>query len=97
VPLYGDKNNDRLPDYHRLDVALNWQLNKPEKKYQHSLTFAIYNFYNQENPVSINFNKVETRDGKFVVPANLFGTSEIISTQKYLMGILPSITYKFRI
>lgn len=97
VPLYGDKNNDRLPDYHRLDVALNWQLNKSDQRYQHNLTFAIYNLYNHQNPVSINFNKIESGDEKFVVPSNLFGNSEIVTTQKHLMGILPSITYKFRI
>ncbi|MCD4696505.1 MAG: TonB-dependent receptor [Bacteroidales bacterium] len=97
VPLYGDKNNDRLPDYHRLDVALAWQLNKPERKFQHSLTFAIYNFYNKHNPVSINFNKIESGNGNFVVPENLFGTSEVLSTQKYLLGIMPSITYKFKL
>jgi len=57
VPLYGNKNNDRLPDYHRLDLALSWRLNKKERKFQHNLTFAIYNIYNQHNPVSVNFNK----------------------------------------
>ena len=97
VPLYGEKNNDRLPDYHRLDVALAWMLNKPGKSFQHSLNFAIYNLYNRHNPVSINFNKVETKEGKFVVPANLYGTSEIMTTQKYLLGIMPSITYKFKL
>lgn len=97
VPLYGDKNNDRLPDYHRLDVALDWRLNKKERKYQHNLTFSIYNFYNRRNPVSINFNKIETKDGKFVVPANIFGTSDIVTTQRYLLGIMPSITYEFRL
>jgi len=98
VPLYGDKNNDRLPDYHRLDVALSWRLNKNiENKYQHNFTFAIYNFYNQHNPVSVNFNKIETKDGKYVVPANLFGTDKLYISQKYLLGIMPSITYKFRI
>lgn len=95
VPLYGDKNNDRLPDYHRLDVALTWNLNKPERHYQHSFSFGIYNFYNRQNPVSINFNKIETKEGKFVVPANLYGTQDIVTTQKYLLGIMPSITYKF--
>ncbi|MBM3435183.1 MAG: hypothetical protein FJY07_03070 [Bacteroidetes bacterium] len=96
VPLYGDKNNDRLPDYHRLDLALTWTINKPERKFQHSLAFGIYNFYNRHNPVSFNFNKIE--DGnKFYVPANLYGTAEIVTTQTYLLGIMPSITYKFKI
>lgn len=96
VPLYGAKNNDRLPDYHRLDVALTWTLNKPERKFQHSLAFGIYNFYNRHNPVSVNFNKLE--DGNsFYVSANLYDAAEIVTTQTYLLGIMPSITYKFKI
>jgi len=96
VPLYGNKNNDRLPDYHRLDVALTWTINKPDRKFQHSLAFGIYNFYNRHNPVSVNFNKIE--DGnKFYVPANLYEAAEIVTTQTYLLGIMPSITYKFKI
>ncbi len=97
VPLYGDKNNDRLPDYHRLDLALSYRLNKRERNFRHSISFAIYNVYNRINPVSINFNKVETKNGNFVVPANLFGTNEIVITEKYLLGFMPSITYKFKI
>jgi hypothetical protein len=97
IPLYGEKNNDRLPNYHRLDIAINWRLNKIEQKFQHSLTFAIYNLYNRKNPVSINFNKIETKEGKYVVPANVFGAGDIVTTQRYLLGIMPSITYKFRL
>jgi hypothetical protein len=43
VPIYDEKNNDRLPDYRRLDIAFKFILNKPEKRYKHSLTFSIYN------------------------------------------------------
>jgi hypothetical protein len=97
VPLYGEKNNDRLPDYHRLDIAMIWTLNKPERKFQHSLSFGIYNLYNRHNPVSINFNKIESKDNKFVVPANLYGMDDIVTTQEYLLGVMPSITYKFKL
>lgn len=97
VPYYGEKNNDRLPDYHRLDLSLNWRLNKRTQRFNHSLIFGIYNFYNRKNPVSINFNKVKTRDDNYVVPANVYGTNELLTTQKYLLGIMPSITYKFKI
>jgi hypothetical protein len=96
VPVYGKKNNDRLPNYHRLDFSLNWLLGRSEGRYQHSLNFGIYNLYNRINPMAINFNKIETRDGNFVVPANYYGTHEIFSTQRFLGGIMPSITYKFR-
>lgn len=97
VPQYAEKNNDRLPDYHRLDLALAWRLNKLENKYQHSLTFALYNVYNRHNPVSINFNKIEAETDTYVVPENLFGNKEILTTQKFLLGAMPSITYRFKI
>ncbi len=97
VPVYGEKNNQRLPDYHRLDVALNWTMNKPERKFQHFLSFGIYNFYNRHNPVSINFNKIESGEGKYLVPANLYGMDDIVTTQEYILGIMPSITYKFKL
>lgn len=96
VPVYAQKNNDRLPNYHRLDFSLNWLLGRSEGRFQHSLNFGIYNFYNRLNPMAISFNKIQTRNGNFVVPANYYGTHEIFSTQRYLGGIMPSITYKFR-
>ena len=97
VPIYGARNNDRLPNYHRLDFALTWRLNNPSSRFNHSINFGIYNFYNRHNPVSINFNKIETRNGNLVIPANLYGTNEILTTKKYLLGIMPSISYRFRL
>ncbi len=96
VPQYGSKNNDRLPDYHRLDISFTWLIGNPAHRYQHSLNFSIYNLYNRHNPISINFNKIKNADGEFVVPQNLNGVNEIISSQKYVSGFLPSITYKFK-
>ena len=96
IPVYGDKNNDRLPDYHRLDIAINYKLNKKQRRFQHRLIFSIYNVYNRKNPISINFNKVRTKNGKYVVPANVYGTNKIVTTEKYLLGFMPSLTYKFR-
>ncbi|MFN2394585.1 MAG: carboxypeptidase-like regulatory domain-containing protein [Bacteroidales bacterium] len=97
VPIYGEKNNDRLPDYHRLDFSFSWNLSKPQNSFQHSLNFGLYNLYNRINPVSINFNKIQNDDGNFVVPANYFESHDILSTQKYLGGFMPSVTYKFKI
>ena len=95
VPFYGQKNNDRLPDYHRLDLSINYKLNKSNKRFKHYITFAIYNVYNRHNPISLNFNKVKTKNGNYVVPADIYGTSSIIPTQINLLGTIPSLTYKF--
>ncbi|MBL4655704.1 MAG: TonB-dependent receptor plug domain-containing protein [Bacteroidia bacterium] len=96
VPIYASKNNDRMPDYHRLDVSANFKLNKnKDKKYQHSLTFSIYNVYARKNPVAVNFNKKQNGDGNYTVPSNLYAQPEYIATQIYLLGIIPSINYNF--
>ncbi len=95
VPIYAERNNDRLPDYHRLDVALNWHLSKPERKYQHELIFSVYNFYNRINPVALHFNKIMDENGDFVVPVDFYSNPELFSTQYYLYGIVPSISYHF--
>jgi hypothetical protein len=97
VPVYGDKHNDRLPDYHRLDFSMEFRLNKRRRHFMHSLGFALFNVYNRHNPVWYNTDKVETKNGKFVVPANLFGAREYTTTQFYLMGAVPSLTYKLRL
>jgi len=95
VPVYAERNNDRLPDYHRLDVALNWQLSKSERKFQHELIFSVYNLYNRINPVALHFNKTLNEQGNFVVPVDFYTNPELYSTQYYLYGIVPSVSYHF--
>lgn len=96
VPIYSEKNNDRLPNYNRLDLALKYVLNKnPENKYQHSLTFSIYNALAHKNVVAVNFNKVLDAEDKPIVQANLLGSQNLVSTQADLIRFFPSLTYKF--
>lgn len=95
VPIYAARNNDRLPDYHRLDMALNWQLSRPDRKFQHELIFSVYNLYNRKNPVALHFNKMETEKGGFVVPYDFYENPELVSTQYYLYRIVPSLSYHF--
>lgn len=97
VPIYDKKNNDRLPDYHRMDLSATLYLNKStEKKYRHKLIFTLYNVYARNNPISVNFNKILSDNGKIVVPADLSGKNEIIPTKISVSGLIPSITYNFK-
>ena len=96
VPIYGSKNNDRLPDYHRLDIAIIYNLSKPGKRFQHKLIFTIYNAYARRNPISINFNKIIDDNGAFVVPGDLNGGNTLVPTAISVIGIIPSITYNFK-
>jgi hypothetical protein len=96
VPIYGKKNNDRYPDYHRLDLSVSYVLSKPERRYQHSLMLTVYNAYGRHNPFSVNFNKIMDDKGDIVVPANLASDLELISTSISVAGAIPSLNYTFR-
>jgi hypothetical protein len=96
VPIYGQRNNARLPDYHRMDVSAKYKLNRnPEKKYQHDLSFSIFNFYGRKNILFVNYNKTESASGDFQIPANVLD-AERVTTQFYLFQFTPSISYNFR-
>jgi hypothetical protein len=96
IPVYGDKNNDRLPDYHRLDISATYVFNKPGNRFQHSLIVTLYNAYGRMNPFSVNFNKMMNDNGDFVVPFDLDGSYDLVPTSISLAGIIPSINYQFK-
>ncbi|NVO01144.1 MAG: TonB-dependent receptor, partial [Bacteroidetes bacterium] len=96
VPIYGAKNNSRLPNYHRLDLSITYNINKPSRKYQHSLAFSLYNAYGRKNPISANFNKVVDDNGNFIVPSDLNGQYDIVPTTISVAGAIPSLTYNFK-
>jgi len=95
VPIYSSRNNDRLPDYHRLDVALNWDLRRKEGRFDHELIFSIYNLYGRKNPVAIHFNKIENRFGQLVTPYNFYLPPELTPTQLYIYSVIPTVSYHF--
>ena len=96
VPLYGEKNNDRLPDYHRLDLSIAFLISKPENKFRHSLILTIYNAYGRHNPFEVNFNKMMNDNGDFVVPANMNGDYKLVPSSISVAGIIPSLNYTFK-
>lgn len=96
VPVYDQRNNNRLPDYHRLDFSATFRLNKnPEKKFQHHLSFSVFNVYGRKNVLFINYNKAEDTNGDFKISSSLPVTESVMS-QLYLFKFTPSISYNFR-
>lgn len=84
VPYVGNRNGNRLPDYHRLDLGLTWYL-KDKKNYKHNLSFSIYNVYNRENAFAVRF--IDDFED------NMTGQTQAVQTA--LFKIIPSITYNF--
>ena len=84
IPIYGLRNQERLPAYHRLDVAATFIPSKNvNSKKQSEWTFGIYNLYNRMNAASINFRKNTDT-----------GNNEALRTS--IFGIVPSVTYNFK-
>ncbi len=96
VPVYGQKNNERLPDYQRLDLSASLRLNKNvSNRFRHDLSFSIYNFFGRKNPIFINYNKTPVGDNRYDVPINLLEKTRAPS-QVFLFQFIPSITYNFK-
>ncbi|MEJ6981111.1 TonB-dependent receptor [Pedobacter sp. P351] len=83
VFYYSERNADRLPDYHRLDLAATLEA-KPGKKLQSSWSFGIYNVYNRQNTFSMDFQD------------NPDDPSKTQAVRKTLFGIIPSVTWNFK-
>ena len=97
VPIYAERGNDRLPDYHRLDFSVNFQLNRPENQFKHYINLSMYNFYGQHNPVYLNFNKTIASNGDLVVPGDLFPPPDQTASYTYIYNFIPSISYNFKL
>ena len=97
VPIYDEKHNDRLPFYSRLDVSVQYRLNRSEEsRLQHSLTFSIYNALARKNVVNINFNKIPSEGSRPLVKTDLFSDTGLRPSQLDLIRFFPSLTYKFK-
>lgn len=80
---YSARNADRLPDYHRLDISVNYDFKK-RGSYESSLNFGLYNVYGRENAYTITF-----RD-------NPDDPTKTEAVQNSLFRWVPSISYNFK-
>ena len=57
VPVYSSRNEDRLPDYHRMDLSLTWRTKRrvAQKRWSTEWNLSLYNAYSRHNAWSIAF------------------------------------------
>ena len=93
VPLFLERNNDRLPLYHRLDFS--WTIHnfkRRQTKWTGDWVFTVYNLYGRNNAYNIFF---QPRDAG--TPAlGLFGGSPFAAYRLSIFGApVFSLAYKF--
>jgi hypothetical protein len=56
IVKYSDRNQYRIPDYHRLDLSFTLEWNhRRNKKWHGNYNFSIYNIYSRRNAYSVFF------------------------------------------
>lgn len=86
VDQYTERNNVRLPDYHRLDISATYKPAPKYKRFSSEWVFAIYNVYNHMNTNFVYF------DSQGTTRENNFTTKTKSVT---LLPFMPSVAYKF--
>ena len=85
IYYYSGRNSNRIPAYHRLDLSLNYDFKKNDrKKVKQSLNFSLYNVYARRNAYSVTFK--QNKDNPNISEATRLS---IIGT------VIPSVTYNF--
>lgn len=85
VPNYDNRNGGRIPDYHRLDLSLTYDVPKPaSRNWTSSWTFGVYNVYGRKNPFSVFFRQ------------NTEDPNKTEAVRYAVIGsVIPSVTYNF--
>lgn len=77
---YSERNDYRIPDYHRMDISLTIR-NKPRsnQRLKSDWVISVFNLYGRKNAYSVSFNR--------------YGTATKLSV---LGSVFPSVSYNFR-
>lgn len=94
VPVFLERNNARLPAYHRLDFS--WRIHnistKKEKRWKGDWILTVYNLYNRKNAFNRYFGGLQ--NGRF---GRVFGGGPLGAYQVSIFNsTVVSLTYSFK-
>lgn len=81
--VYSERNGERMPDYHRMDIGVTWNSRKTDH-YESSWNFSVYNVYGRDNAYRISFEPDAQNPSR----------TQVIQTT--LFSVIPAVTYNFR-
>lgn len=85
---FGEKNQYRMPAYHRLDLNAQFLITSEGKHSRHIINVGVYNLYNRKNPLYYDLRNRYTN-----INNSLIAVSEFV--QVWLLPLLPSVSYQF--
>ena len=91
--VYSNKNAFRMRDYHRLDIAVNF--NKKTKWGKRTWSISIFNLYNRQNPYYYYYDRKLITYGQV---GNTFNPvyDDLKLYQQSLFSLFPSVSYSFK-
>ncbi len=92
--IYGERNSERMRNYHRLDVALHYNYYTRRNHRRAQWSFSVYNVYNRKNP-NLYFFTHETFNRGIFLPIYTWRRYEPFNLyQISFFPILPTLSYK---
>lgn len=83
VPYFSERNSERIPDYHRMDLVITFKSRiRKTKKNNDRLVLTLYNLYGRRNVANVYFSAANDEPAQ---PFQLINVGNII----------PTLTYKF--
>ncbi len=84
IPLYSDRNEDKFPDYHRLDLSLTLQGGRVPvgERWHGEWNLSVYNVYSRHNAWALDFRYDDA--------------GELHTSKYYLFTIVPSLSYTLK-
>ena len=82
--VYMKRNAYQLPVYHRMDLTLNYHIQK--SKFEQVITLGVYNLYNRKNIYTIEYTESPLGSGIMMPP--------YVFQKKSLFPIVPSLIYR---
>jgi CarboxypepD_reg-like domain/TonB-dependent Receptor Plug Domain len=93
IPIYADRNNYRMPAFHRLDFSINFK-KETNKGNLRTWTLGVYNVYNQANPfyLDVKTNYIYSKQNSSSSRATTLGYNNQL-VKKSVIPFLPFVNY----
>lgn len=89
--IYGERNSDRMANYHRLDLSVSHET-LSKRKNKCIWTFSLYNAYARQNAHHYYYNTTDSDE--IIKPENGYATQDMNMYQVSYFPFIPSISYK---